>query len=93
MLGFVGALLGIVAGLGVGVALAALVAGDGAAIPLEIPWPTIGFAAVFGVGVAIAASWYPARLAGEPLDRPGREVRIAPAALCRPPGGHPGEAP
>jgi putative ABC transport system permease protein len=63
VLGLVGAFLGIITGLAVGVALAALIGGVGSGIPLEVPWATVAFAAVFGFVVATLAAWYPARLA------------------------------
>jgi len=30
---------------------------------LELPWTSIGVALVLGVGISMAAAWYPARLA------------------------------
>jgi putative ABC transport system permease protein len=60
-LGIVGSVLGIVTGLVAG-AILVLLAG-GAPLVVEVPWPSIGVAALLGVGVSMAAAWYPARLA------------------------------
>ena len=61
ILGIVGALLGIVAGLVAAVILVVL-AGGGPPV-LDPPWISIIAAALLGVGVSMAAAWYPARLA------------------------------
>ncbi len=61
ILGIVGSVLGIVTGLVAG-AILVLLAG-GAPLIVEVPWPSIGVAALLGVGVSMAAAWYPARLA------------------------------
>jgi len=61
ILGLVGALLGALAGLAAGAALV-LLAG-GAATAFQPPWLVAGAALVGGVGVAVLASLYPARLA------------------------------
>jgi putative ABC transport system permease protein len=61
ILGLVGALLGIVTGLVAG-AILVLLAGGGPLI-LDLPWASIVAAVVLGVGVSMAAAWYPARLA------------------------------
>ena len=37
-------------------------AGGGPLI-LELPWTSIGVAIVVGIGISMAAAWYPARLA------------------------------
>jgi putative ABC transport system permease protein len=61
ILGIVGSLLGIATGLVAG-AILVLVAGSGRLIP-DLPWTSIAVAIVLGVGVSMAAAWYPARLA------------------------------
>ena len=61
ILGVVGSLLGIVTGLVAG-AILVLLAGSGRLI-LELPWASIGVAIVLGIGLSMAAAWYPARLA------------------------------
>jgi putative ABC transport system permease protein len=62
MLGLVGALLGIATGLVLAVALVLLAGGrlDGG---FAIPWPTVVLALALGVGLAMLAGYYPARLA------------------------------
>jgi ABC-type antimicrobial peptide transport system permease subunit len=55
--------LGIVAGLACGAAM--LILSGARELPdLAVPWPTIGLAAVLGVGLAMLAAYYPARVAG-----------------------------
>jgi putative ABC transport system permease protein len=61
ILGIVGSVLGIVTGLVAG-AILVLLAGGGR-LSLELPWTSIGVALVLGVGISMAAAWYPARLA------------------------------
>jgi putative ABC transport system permease protein len=61
ILGIVGSVLGIVTGLVAG-AILVLLAGGGRP-SLELPWTSIGVALVLGVGISMAAAWYPARLA------------------------------
>jgi putative ABC transport system permease protein len=61
ILGIVGSLLGIATGLVAG-AILVLVAGSGRLIP-DLPWTSIAVAIVLGIGVSMAAAWYPARLA------------------------------
>ena len=61
ILGLVGALLGVLAGLGAGAALVLLAGGAGT--PFEPPWAVAVGALVGGVVVAVLASLYPARLA------------------------------
>ena len=61
ILGIVGSALGIVTGLLAG-AILVLMAGGGRLI-LDLPWASIGIAALLGIGVSMAAAWYPARLA------------------------------
>ena len=61
ILGIVGSILGIVTGLVAG-AILVLLAGGGPLI-LDLPWLSIGAAIVLGIGISMAASWYPARLA------------------------------
>ncbi|MFL5680769.1 MAG: FtsX-like permease family protein [Chloroflexota bacterium] len=63
VLGLVGALLGIVTGLVVG-GLMLVLGGGRLDLPLQPPWSAIGVCLVLGVGVSMAAAWYPARLAG-----------------------------
>jgi putative ABC transport system permease protein len=68
ILGIVGAVLGSLAGLAGGAALIVLAGGSSAAGlfgagSLEIPWATIGLAALFAIAVAMLAAYYPARLA------------------------------
>ena len=61
ILGIVGSILGIVTGLVAGVVLV-LFAGGGPLI-LEPPWVSIVVAILVGIGISMAAAWYPARLA------------------------------
>jgi putative ABC transport system permease protein len=61
ILGIVGSVLGIVTGLVAG-AILVLMAGGGPLI-LEPPWTSIGVAIAVGIGISMAAAWYPARLA------------------------------
>jgi putative ABC transport system permease protein len=61
ILGIVGSILGIVTGLVAG-AILVLLAGGGRLI-LELPWTSIAVAALLGIGISMAAAWYPARLA------------------------------
>ena len=61
ILGVVGSGLGIVTGLIAG-AILILLAGSGEVI-LDVPWLSLGVALLLGIGVSMAASWYPARLA------------------------------
>ena len=61
ILGIVGSVLGIVSGLIAG-AILVLLAGGGPLI-LEVPWTSIGVAILLGIGISMAAAWYPARLA------------------------------
>jgi putative ABC transport system permease protein len=61
ILGIVGSALGIVTGL-VAAGLLVVLAGGGPLI-LDPPWVSIGVAALLGIGIAMAAAWYPARLA------------------------------
>jgi len=63
ILGLVGAVLGIATGLVVG-ALMLVLGGGRVDLPLEPPWAAIAACLVLGVGVSMAAAWYPARLAG-----------------------------
>jgi ABC-type antimicrobial peptide transport system permease subunit len=55
--------LGIATGLVVAVAMVVLTGGrlDGG---FAIPWPTVGLALILGIGLAMVAGYYPARLAG-----------------------------
>jgi putative ABC transport system permease protein len=61
ILGIVGSLLGIVTGLVAGAILVLLERGG--PVVVEIPWVSIVVAALIGIGVSMAAAWYPARLA------------------------------
>lgn len=61
ILGIVGAALGIVTGL-VAAAILVLLTGGGPLV-LDVPWGSIGVAALLGIGASMAAAWYPARLA------------------------------
>jgi putative ABC transport system permease protein len=61
ILGIVGAVLGIVTGLVAG-GLLVVLSGGGPLI-LDPPWPSIVIAAILGIGISMAAAWYPARLA------------------------------
>jgi putative ABC transport system permease protein len=61
ILGIVGSVLGIVTGLVAG-AILVLLEGGGPVV-VEIPWASIVVAALIGIGVSMAAAWYPARLA------------------------------
>ena len=61
ILGIVGSVLGIVGGLVAGAIL--IVLGGGAPLVIEVPWPSLLVAVLLGVGVSMAAAWYPARLA------------------------------
>ena len=62
ILGIVGSVLGIVVGLAAGVALLAF-GGGRVDLTLDPPWTAIVLALVLGVGVSMAAAYYPARLA------------------------------
>jgi putative ABC transport system permease protein len=61
ILGIVGSILGIVTGLVAGAILVVL-AGGGPLI-LELPWASIAVSILLGIGISMAAAWYPARLA------------------------------
>jgi putative ABC transport system permease protein len=63
VLGVIGAVLGCLAGLGAGAALIALTGGGIGAAGLDVPWVTMGLAALFGIAIAMLAAYYPARLA------------------------------
>jgi putative ABC transport system permease protein len=60
ILGIVGAALGIATGL---IAAAAMSLAGGTSFVLDLPWGSIATAVVLGIVVAMAAAWYPARLA------------------------------
>jgi putative ABC transport system permease protein len=62
ILGLSGSFLGIVTGLVAGALMIAL-AGGTLGIGLDLPWASIGLAAVLGIGLSMVAAWYPARLA------------------------------
>jgi putative ABC transport system permease protein len=62
ILGVVGSILGI----GTGLVAAALMVGIGGGAPgltFNLPWQSIGLAALLGIGLSMIAAWYPARLA------------------------------
>jgi ABC-type antimicrobial peptide transport system permease subunit len=61
ILGIVGSLLGIAAGLVAGTIL--VLVGGGTPLVIEVPWGSLIVAVLLGVGVSMAAAWYPARLA------------------------------
>ena len=63
VLGVIGAVLGCLAGPGRGAALIALTGGGIGASGLDVPWVTMGLAALFGIAIAMLAAYYPARLA------------------------------
>jgi putative ABC transport system permease protein len=63
ILGLVGAVLGAVTGLLAGVVMLAFAAGT-LDLDLEVPWLPLAVVFVLGVGISMAAAWYPARLAG-----------------------------
>ncbi len=63
IIGLVGAVLGIVTGL-IAAALMVVLAGTRTAFALAVPWPTVVLALVLGVGLAMLAAYYPARVAG-----------------------------
>ena len=62
ILGVVGAGLGIATGLLASWLMIALAAGDTGVAP-AVPWPSVGLALGLGVGLAMSAAYYPARLA------------------------------
>jgi putative ABC transport system permease protein len=62
VLGLTGAILGVATGLAAAVVLLSL-AGARDLGGLAIPWPTVGLAFVLGVGLAMLAAYYPARIA------------------------------
>jgi putative ABC transport system permease protein len=62
VLGLSGAILGVVTGLGAAMLLLSF-AGARDLGGLAVPWPTIGLAFLLGVGLAMLAAYYPARLA------------------------------
>src|SRR3954447_6552366 len=64
VLGLSGAILGIVLGLGVGAAMVVL-AGGRMDLGAGIPWLALVFVVVLGVGVAMLAAAYPARIASQ----------------------------
>ena len=63
IMGVVGAFLGCLAGVLLGFALGGVAGLGGASGGSTIPWPTIGLAAAFGIGVALLAAFQPARIA------------------------------
>ncbi|HEY0444273.1 MAG TPA: FtsX-like permease family protein, partial [Candidatus Limnocylindrales bacterium] len=63
VLGLVGAVLGAVTGLVVGGVMVVL-GGGRIDVTIDVPWSAVALCVVLGVGVSMAAAWYPARLAG-----------------------------
>lgn len=63
ILGIVAVVVGIVAGLGVGALLIVTAGGSVRGVPFELPWPTLAIAVVLGVGLAMVAAAWPARIA------------------------------
>jgi putative ABC transport system permease protein len=63
ILGLLGAALGALTGLAAG-AVMLLFSGSTLGSAIEIPWVPLVLCFVLGVGVSMAAAWYPARLAG-----------------------------
>lgn len=63
MLGVVGAILGCVTGVVVGLTLL-VAAGGRTTVPIEPPWISIVLAAAFGIVTSVVAAIYPSRLAG-----------------------------
>ena len=63
ILGCVGAFLGCLAGVVLGVALGGVAGLGSTGASLAIPWPTIALAAAFGIGIAMLAAFQPARIA------------------------------
>ena len=63
ILGLAGAVLGIVAGVAIGVTTLLLSRTAAFQPPLDLPWPVIGAALVLGVATAMLAAYYPARVA------------------------------
>jgi len=64
ILGAIGALVGVAAGVGIGMLLVAT-AGGRLDLGVQLPWGTIAFALVLGVVLAMVAAAQPARLAGQ----------------------------
>jgi putative ABC transport system permease protein len=62
ILGISGSFLGILTGLAAGAVMIVL-AGGPVGLGLDLPWQSIGLAALLGVGLSMLAAWYPARLA------------------------------
>jgi putative ABC transport system permease protein len=63
IVGVMGAILGCLTGVAAGLVMIAVAGGLRESADIEIPWLILGVAATFGVGVAILAAAYPARLA------------------------------
>ena len=63
VIGIAGAILGVLLGLLVAAFMLALAGGFPLVASLDPPWVVIGLSALFGVLVAVAAAWYPARVA------------------------------
>ena len=63
ILGIVGVVLGGLAGVLIAVVMVGLSTGLSGIAAMQVPWPVLGLAAVYGIAAAIAAAAYPARLA------------------------------
>ena len=63
ILGIVAVVVGVIAGLGVGALLVVTAGGSARGVPFELPWPTLVLAVVLGVGLAMVAAAWPARIA------------------------------
>ncbi len=64
ILGAIGALVGVAAGVGIGVLLVGT-AGGRVDLGVQLPWDTIAFSLILGVVLAMVAAAQPARLAGQ----------------------------
>lgn len=62
ILGLAGTILGVLTGLVAGAIIVSL-SGGRLVLATALPWPSIGLAALFGIGLSMLAAWYPARLA------------------------------
>jgi putative ABC transport system permease protein len=63
IVGVMGAVLGGLTGMLVGVLMIGLATGTAGLAAIEIPWLVLGLAAIFGIAVAMLAAAYPARVA------------------------------
>jgi putative ABC transport system permease protein len=62
ILGLTGTILGVLTGLVAGAIVVSL-SGGRPVLETALPWPSIGLAALLGIGLSMLAAWYPARLA------------------------------